>query len=518
MRRDGAAPGSADMGKSPGTLRGGQGRRRLFRIDAAEPGSARGDDIPPAPDVASIPRLFLRAEPPYLSLDRKERAPVRPHRAFPTETQPKTPEAIVTCSRLARRLEPDAPSAARPTPAGRRADVGGRAAAVALGLLMGATVAEAQDFNTAPPNAPDQRPAFAGQTRAPVIDDGVELDTTIVARGLVHPWGMARLPDGRWLVTERPGRMRRIGPDGTVSPPIRGLPEVDARGQGGLLDVAIRPDFERTRRVWWSYAEPRPDGTNGTTVATGVLSADATELTAVRVIFRQQPGWRSTLHFGSRLVFDRSGALFVTTGERSLAEPRRLAQDVGTHIGKILRIDPEGGPAKGNPTIPGGLPEIWSYGHRNVQAATLDAEGALWTVEHGARGGDELNRPEPGRNYGWPIITYGEDYSGGPIGAGLTAKEGLEQPIYYWDPVIAPSGMALYDGAMFPSWRGSFLIGGLAGQALVRLTMAGGRVTGEARHLRGLWRIRDVDVDADGAVMILTDAPNGALVRLTPKR
>ncbi len=422
-------------------------------------------------------------------------------------------------SRLTRRFALETRSASHRTGSatgGRSVRRSGTAAL--LGVLIAAAPVDAQDFNTTPPDAADQRPAFGGQTRAPVIDDRVDLEATIVAQGLVHPWGMAQLPDGRWLVTERPGRMRLIGPDGRVSPPVRGVPEVDARGQGGLLDVVIRPDFDRTRRIWWSYAEPRGDGANGTSVATGVLSPDASEITAVRVVFRQQPAWRSTLHFGSRLVFDRSGALFVTTGERSLPEARGSAQDVGTHLGKILRIDPDGGPAAGNPTIAGGLPEIWSYGHRNVQAATLDADGALWTVEHGPRGGDELNRPAPGRNHGWPIITYGEDYSGRPIGAGLTARTGLEQPIYYWDPVIAPSGMAFYDGAMFPTWRGSFLIGGLAGRALVRLTTDGDRVTGEARHLRGIWRIRDVDVASDGAVMILTDAPSGALVRLTPKR
>lgn len=390
---------------------------------------------------------------------------------------------------------------------------------LALALILAAAGAvRAQDFNAAPPNAAGQRPAFAGQTRAPVISDPTVLSRTIVAEGLVNPWGMAELPDGSFLVTERPGRLRLVGPDGRVSAPVQGLPAVDARGQGGLLDVAIGPGFARDRRVWWSYAEPRGDGVNGTAVATGVLAADGTRLAGVRVIFRQQPGWRSTLHFGSRLVFDRTGALFVTTGERSLPEPRQLAQDVRTHLGKVLRISPEGGPAPGNPAIAGGQPEIWSFGHRNLQAATLGPDGALWTVEHGPRGGDELNRPEPGRNYGWPVITYGEDYSGAPIGAGLTARPGMEQPVYYWDPVIAPSGMVFYDGALFPQWRGSLLIGGLGSRSLVRLTLANGRVTGEARYFQGLARIRDVAVARDGAVMLLTDSGNGALIRVTPGR
>ncbi len=393
-----------------------------------------------------------------------------------------------------------------------------RLAFVAALVLTAAslTASRAQDFNAEPPNAPAQRPAFAGQTRAPVIDDRIRLQTTVVAGGLEHPWGMAQLPDGSWLVTERPGRMLIIGADGTRSDPIRGLPDVDAQGQGGLLDVVIRDDFARTRRVWWSYAEPRGDDKNATAVATGVLSADDATLTDVRVIFHQQPAWRSVNHFGSRLVFDPTGALFVTTGERYDPEPRMLAQDVGTDLGKVLRINPEGGPAAGNPTMKGGLPEIWSYGHRNIQAATLGPDGALWTVEHGPRGGDELNRPEPGRNYGWPIITYGEDYSGRPIGAGLTAHEGMEQPLYYWDPVIAPSGMVFYQGDLFADWRGSVLIGGLASQALVRLTLDGTRVTGEARYLQGEARVRDVAVARDGAVMILTDESDGALIRITP--
>ncbi|QTL02107.1 PQQ-dependent sugar dehydrogenase [Aquabacter sp. L1I39] len=385
------------------------------------------------------------------------------------------------------------------------------------GLLLSGP-ALAQDFNAAPPNVPSQKPAFPGQTRTPVIADKIELRTSVVAEGLERPWGMAQLPDGSWLVTERVGRLRLIRPDDTVSPPISGLPPVDARGQGGLLDVAVRDDFNRTRRVWWSFAEPRGEGANATAVATGTLSADGTTLSDVRVIFQQQPAWRSTMHFGSRLVFDREGALFVTTGERSLPQPRQLAQDVSTHIGKVLRISPDGGPAPGNPKIPDGRPEIWSYGHRNVQSATLGPDGALWLVEHGPRGGDELNRPEAGRNYGWPVITYGEDYSGQPIGQGLTAKAGMEQPLYYWDPVIAPSGMAFYEGDLFPTWRGSILIGGLASKALVRLTLDGQKVTGEARYLQGRWRIRDVAVGRDGAVYVLTDAADGALVRLTPEK
>lgn len=388
--------------------------------------------------------------------------------------------------------------------------------AVAALLSCAAGLGRAQDFNDRAPNAPDQRPAFAGQTRAPIIKDDVRLNVQTVANGLVHPWSMDQLPDGSWLVTERPGRLRLISADGAVSEPIAGLPEVDARGQGGLLDVVIRDDFAQTRRVWWSYAEPRGGGRNATAVATGMLSEDNTALTDVRVIFRQNPAWNSAAHFGSRLVFDLDGMLFVTTGDRSQPEPRALAQDVSTHIGKVLRIDAEGGAAEGNPKIAGGLPEIWSYGHRNLQSAALAADGSLWTAEHGPRGGDELNQPRAGLNYGWPVITYGREYSGRKVGEGLTAWEGMEQPVYYWDPVIAPGGMAFYQGELFAEWQGDLLIGGLASQALVRLTLAEGRVTGEARYLQEEGRIRDVDIAADGAIMILTDARDGALIRVTP--
>lgn len=386
----------------------------------------------------------------------------------------------------------------------------------ALALATVPPVLTAQDFNARPPNSPEQRPLFEGQTRAPIIDQGLELQQQVIADGLNNPWGMDQLPDGSWLVTERPGTLRQISADGTMSAPIKGLPEVDARGQGGLLDVQVADDFEQTRRVWWSYAEPRGGDKNATAVATGVLSADGTQLEDVDVIFQQQPAWNSTAHFGSRLVFGDKGALYVTTGERSQREPRQLAQDVSTHLGKVLRIDPLGGAAEGNPDLPGAQPEIWSYGHRNIQSAALGPDGAVWTVEHGPRGGDELNRPEAGLNYGWPVVTYGEEYSGSPIGQGITADSPYEQPLYYWDPVIAPSGMAFYDGDVFPDWQGSVLIGGLAGQALVRLELEGTRVTGEARYLQGQARVRDVDIAQDGSVMILTDSGNGTMIRLTP--
>lgn len=381
-----------------------------------------------------------------------------------------------------------------------------------LGL---STQTQAQDFNARAPNASKQQAAFAGQTRAPLLPEHYQLHVETITTGLEHPWGMVQLPNGSWLLTERPGRMRLVSPDGQLSEPIGGVPAVDARGQGGLLDVVINTDFEDTRRVWWSYAEARGNGTNATAVATGILSENYRQLSDVQVIFQQNPPWRSNAHFGSRLVFDTDGMLFITTGDRYQASS--LAQDVNTHIGKVLRINPQGGTATGNPTIKGGQAEIWSYGHRNIQSAALAADGSLWTVEHGARGGDELNQPQAGLNYGWPIITYGVDYSGRAIGEGLTAHESMEQPVYYWDPVIAPSGMAFYQGDLFADWQNDILIGGLASQSLIRLRLKDGQVIGEARYLQhDQGRIRDVDVAQDGAIMLLIDDANGKLLRVTP--
>ncbi|AYF02932.1 PQQ-dependent sugar dehydrogenase [Paracoccus yeei] len=384
--------------------------------------------------------------------------------------------------------------------------------AIALVAVLAATPALAQ-VNQAPPNAPNQKPAFENQTRAPELSDGVAVRQQVVIRGLDSPWGLALLPDGAWLITEKPGRMRLFA-DGALSEPLKGLPKVDARGQGGLLDVAVAPDFAQSRRVWFSYAEPREGGKNGTAVATGTLSADGTALEGVEVIFRQDPAWASDKHFGSRIVPDGRGGIFVTTGERSVIDARPLAQDVNTHLGKVLHIDGKtGAPLSGNPFAQGGgKPEIWSWGHRNIQSAALDRQGRLWTVEHGAKGGDELNRPEAGKNYGWPVITYGVEYSGKTIGKGLTQAEGMEQPVYYWDPVIAPSGMAIYDGAMFPEMRGDILIGGLKSASVVRLKLQGDRVAGEQHLAQGIGRVRDVAVASDGALMVLTD--EGALVRL----
>ena len=335
-----------------------------------------------------------------------------------------------------------------------------------------------------------------------------------VASGLEHPWGLALLADGSMLVTERPGRLRLVR-DGKLSKPLSHVPNVVARGQGGLLDVALHPGFAENRLVYLSFSEPRGFASNGTSLARARLSDDNTALETVEIIFRQQPAIRSTAHFGGRIVFAPDGTLFLTLGERY--SQRDSAQDLSTHLGKIVRLTDEGKPAPGNPFIgrQGARPEIWSYGHRNPQGAAIEpSTGAYWTVEHGAQGGDEINRPEAGKNYGWPVITFGKDYSGAKIGIG-TAKEGMEQPLYYWDPSIAPSGLAFYQGKAFPEWNGDLLVGALAGMKLVRLDLEGGKIVGEEAMLEGLnERIRDVRVSKDGEVFLLTDNPEGRILRL----
>jgi glucose/arabinose dehydrogenase len=336
---------------------------------------------------------------------------------------------------------------------------------------------------------------------------------TDVARGLEHPWGLAFLPDGGMLVTERPGRLRLVALDGRLSGPLAGVPEVAAGGQGGLLDVAVSPRFAQDRLVYLSFAEPGPGGAS-TAVARGRLGERGLEGTAV--VWRQVPKVEGTFHWGSRLVFRPDGTLFVTLGDRF--SHRAAAQDLSLTLGKIVRIDPDGSAPRDNPFVgrDGVRPEIWSYGHRNVQAATLDARGELWTIEHGARGGDELNNPQPGRNYGWPIITYGVDYSGARIGLG-TSRPGMEQPVYYWDPVIAPSGAVFYGGDRFPQWRGDLFVGSLQPGGLVRLRLADRRVVSEERYqLEPNERIRDVRQGADGLIYLLTDSPRGRIVRLEP--
>lgn len=341
-----------------------------------------------------------------------------------------------------------------------------------------------------------------------------------VVSGLDHPWGIAFLPDGSALVTERAGQLRHLSPAGELSLPIAGVPPVDARGQGGLLDVALDPDFAENRLVYLTYAEPGPNRTNSTAAARGRLSADAAALEDVTIIFSQQPKLAGTKHYGSRLVFDGNGHLFITLGERSEARFRGQAQDLDSHLGKIVRVFPDGGVPADNPFIAtdGALPEIWSYGHRNIQAAAMNPESsALWAIEHGPRGGDELNIPAPGANYGWPEVSFGVNYSGTPVGTGLTDAPGYDDPIYQWTPVIAPSGMAFYTGDAFPAWRGDLFVGGLRSRALVRLALDGNEVVHEERILDDAGRrIRDVVEGPGGALYLLTDARNGEVLRITP--
>jgi aldose sugar dehydrogenase len=397
------------------------------------------------------------------------------------------------------------------------------AAALALAACGGKpdqAQGQTASFNNRAPNGQGQQPAFPGQTRAPERKANVAFGVVTVA-DLDNPWGMAFLPGGRILVTEQGGQMRIVGVDGKLSAPITGLPDVDARSQGGLLDVALDPAFAQNGMIYWSFSEPKGGGVNNTAVAKGRLVDGPTpRIEGIQVIYHQTPSLRSSLHFGSRLVFARDGTLFVTQGDRSITEGRMQAQRMDGLLGKIARINTDGSIPRDNPFVdrPGARPEIWSLGHRNIQSAALNPRtGELWEVEHGTRGGDEVNIARKGRDYGWPTIAYGIEYGGGQITGGITAKEGMEQPVYYWDPVIAPSGMAFYTGDKFPDWRGSLFVGGLAGQALVRLTLDGDKVVGEERLSQdGLGaRIRDVDQGPDGLLYVLTDG--GKLLKLTPK-
>jgi len=382
-------------------------------------------------------------------------------------------------------------------------------------------------LNIRPPNGTGQTPAFAGQTRAPEQRLGVMFDVVTVTEGLVNPWGLTFLPNGKMLVTERPGRLRVVSADGKqMSEPVAGLPEVDPRGQGGLLDVALDPAFQTNQLIYWSYAELRDAGANNTAVARGrFVDGAAPKVENVQVIFHQAPSLVSPLHFGGRLVFARDGKLFVTLGERSITEGRMQAQRMDGLLGKIVRLNPDGTVPGDNPFVgkEGVRPEIWSLGHRNVQAATLNpATGELWEVEHGTRGGDELNVSRKGKDYGWPTIAYGIEYQGPPITGGIQQKDGMEQPRYYWDPVIAPSGMVFYTGRLFPAWQNSLFIGGMGSMNLVRLTLKGEQVVGEERLLQDLQpareRIRDVRQGPDGALYLLTDSAMGRILKLAPKK
>ena len=381
------------------------------------------------------------------------------------------------------------------------------------------TAGSCKPLETRSPNAARQQPAFTGQTRACEAKSNVAFDVVVVASGLEYPWAVEPLPNGDLLVTEKPGRMRIVSANGEIGAPIAGVPAVDFGGQGGLLDVALGPRFATDRVVFWSYTEPRSDG-NATSVARGVLSQDGRRLDDVKVIFRAQPAYDGSLHFGSRLVFDDDGMLYVTLGERSDRVMRPQAQQLDSHMGKIVRIAPDGSVPQDNPFVDrkGALPEIWSLGHRNIQSAVIDPNGRFWEVEHGPRGGDELNLVQKGRNYGWPLVAYGEEYTGFAISGAVTQRDGYEQPVYYWDPVIAPSGLTYYSGAAFPAWQHNLFIGSLRDGVLVRLVLENGRITGEEHLLEDRrQRIRDVREGPDGLLYVVTDASDGELWRIEPR-
>lgn len=393
---------------------------------------------------------------------------------------------------------------------------------LATAVLAGPSLAQTagKPAETKAANAPDQKPAFANQTRAPQPAQMPKIATETVAENLPHLWSMEFLPDGRMLVTAKEGAMHIISAEGEAGPEVKGVPKVLSGGQGGLLDVALAPDYETSGKIYFSFSEQRDDG-NGTSVASAKLVPDDAgggTLEDVKVVFQQMPSYDGNKHFGSRLVFGPQGELYVTVGERSDAEPRVQAQELASGLGKVFRIDAEGKALPDNPFVSteNARPEIWSLGHRNLQAATLDGQGRLWTVEHGPKGGDELNRPEAGKNYGWPEVTYGVEYSGKAVGDGITAKAETEQPVYYWDPVIAPSGMANYDGDAIPEWKGAFLVGGLGSQGVVVLHMDGDKVAHEERVPLDA-RIRDVKVGPDGAVYAVTESRGGSstIVKLT---
>ncbi|QIM52723.1 PQQ-dependent sugar dehydrogenase [Hydrogenophaga crocea] len=344
------------------------------------------------------------------------------------------------------------------------------------------------------------------------------LSPEVLTRDLQNPWGLAFIGEGRMLVTERPGRMRVVEADGRLGPPLKGLPEIDAVGQGGLLDVITDRDFARNRTLHFCYSEPGLGG-NSTAMASARLSDDRSRLDDLRVVFSQKPKVASRLHFGCRIAQAADGSLFLALGDRY--NRMQDAQTLDNHQGKLVRVLPDGQPHPGNPFVnrAGARPEIYTLGHRNIQGATLAADGTLWTIEHGPQGGDELNRPEAGKNYGWPVITYGENYGGGRIGAGITSREGLEQPVQYWVPSIAPSGLVFLGSDRYgPGWKGSLFTGSLKFRQLVRLQMEGGRVVKEERLLGELnQRVRDVREGPDGLLYLLTDDRDGQLIRLRPR-
>jgi glucose/arabinose dehydrogenase len=370
-------------------------------------------------------------------------------------------------------------------------------------------------FAEVPQGAPNAsfQPAFENQTRASALAR-TPITVTTFATGLNRPWGITALPDGQFVVTERPGRMHIITADGKLTGPIQGHPEVWDSGQGGMLDVAASPNFATDRVLFWTYAKPVRGGAV-TAAARGVLDDDG-NLTDVRDIFVQSNPSRKGQHFGSRIIPMKDGTVWITTGDRGAGDDGTLVQDITSTHGKVIRVMDTGGVPSSNPFVNQlGDDAVWSYGHRNMQGAAIGPDGALYTIEHGPRGGDELNRPVAGGNYGWPLVSYGINYRGSDVSDGVAVLEGTEQPVYYWDPVIAPGGMTFYDGP-YADWRGDLLIGSLNPGALVRLKMQNGQVIGEERLLPDVGRVRDVEVTEDGRIFVLVDDSDGSVLELTP--
>ncbi len=361
---------------------------------------------------------------------------------------------------------------------------------------------ETQKANT------DYKPAFEGQTRIAGVKSATVYEATVLDSSLAFPWGIGSLPDGRFIITERGGTMKISTATGQIGAALDGVPKVNSEGQGGLLGVCIDPAFEQNRMVYWVFSEPVSGG-NLTAVAKGKLSVDEKKLEGVKVIYRATPAYKGTLHYGGRVTFTKEGYLIVTTGERSDIETRPQAQDLNSGLGKVIRITTDGKPVTGNPFEgkTGARPELYSYGHRNVQSIAFHpVTGDLWEAEFGPRGGDELNRIEPGKNYGWPTITYGIEYSGKKIGDSIQYKNGLEQPVYYWDPVISPSGMTFYSSDSIPEWKNNLFISCLSGMHICRLLIENNKVVGEERLLTEFEeRFRDVIEGKDGALYAVTD-------------
>lgn len=391
----------------------------------------------------------------------------------------------------------------------------------ALAACLAAPLA-AQDTHSWGEKKADFEPAFDNQTRAELVQSDLSFDFREIAGGIEHPWAVAELPAGNGLlVTERPGRLIHVTLEGEVSEPISGLPEIFNQSAGnstqaGLLDVKLGPDFAENRMVYMTYAKGTGDGMSVTAAARGKLSEDMTELTDVEEIFEQTPPSPTAMHYGSRIVFDGNGHAFITTGEHFTDEEREMAQGLDNTYGKVVRVNLDGSVPEDNPFVgqEGAVDSIWSYGHRNIQGAAM-RDDQLYIVEHGPAGGDEINIPQPGLNYGWPVVSYGVRYDGEPIGTGRAQAEGMAEPAYYWDPVIAPGDMIFYEGDLMSEWQGDSLVTGLVAPGVVRLDWDGDRVTAEERLFTDYGRVRDIEELSDGSLVLATDYEDGALIHVT---